>query len=167
MAVVIRPLAAGDRAPLEEVLRSDATFGDDELAVALELIDDALADPGSDYWVRVAELDELVAGYLCFGPTPMTRSTFDLYWLVTGAAHRGRGVARALVEAMEAELRARGGGGVRVETSDSEGYGAARQLYARLGYPVAGQLCDFYGPGDDLVIYYKRIRTGEHRRDST
>jgi ribosomal protein S18 acetylase RimI-like enzyme len=157
MSVGIRRLASGDREPLEAVLRSDDSFRDDEIAVALELIDEALGDPASDYWIRVAELEGEVAGYLCFGPTPMTRKTYDLYWLVTGAAFRGRGVARALLGAMEAELAERGGGGVRVETSVTEGYGAARRLYERLGYPEAGRLADFYAPGDDLVIYYKRV----------
>jgi ribosomal protein S18 acetylase RimI-like enzyme len=157
MSVRVRRLAPGDRESLEAVIRSDDSFRDDEIAVALELIDEALSDPSSDYWVRVAELDGAVAGYLCFGPTPMTRETFDLYWLVTAARWRGRGVARALVSAMEAELRERGGGSVRVETSDTEGYGAARRLYEGLGYPEAGRLANFYAPGDDLVIYFKRI----------
>ena len=96
-------------------------------------------------------------GYVCFGPTPMTRATWDLYWVVVDASARGRGVARALIAAMETDLAARGGGNVRVETSESEGYGAARTLYARLGYPEAARLADFYAPGDALLVYYKRI----------
>jgi ribosomal protein S18 acetylase RimI-like enzyme len=157
MPVTIRSLGAADRAPLEAVLRSGDTFRDDEIEVALELIDDALADPKSDYWIRVAVLEGEIAGYLCFGPTPMTRCSYDLYWLATGARFRGRGVARTLALAMEDELRARGGGAIRVETSDSEGYGAARHLYDRLGYPLAARLPDFYAPGDDLLIYFKRV----------
>lgn len=157
MSATIRPLHSGDRDALEAALRSDDSFRDDEIAVALELIDDALGDPESDYWIRVAEIGGEVAGYVCFGPTPMTRATYDLYWLVTAAAFRKRGIARELVAAMEAEIASRGGGGVRVETSDTEGYGAARRLYGALGYPVAATLGDFYAPGDDLVIYYKRI----------
>lgn len=175
----VRPLAPGDRDALEAALRSDSAFRADEVEVALELIDDALADSASDYWVLVAQVEghvedqapveghgELetfatprggIAGYICYGPTPMTEASYDLYWLVTAARFRGRGVARSLVEAMERDLRGRGGGGVRVETSDTEGYGAARRLYDRLGYPVAGTLPDFYRSGDDLVIYYKRL----------
>jgi hypothetical protein len=58
---------------------------------------------------------------------------------------------------MEGELRATGGGAVRVETSETESYGAARALYARAGYPMAAKLEDFYAPGDALIIYYKRL----------
>lgn len=154
----VRPATADDRPGLLAILASDATFKDDERAVALELIDAAL-DDSPDYSLLVADLPETpVAGYLCFGPTPMTAATFDLYWIVVHAAARGRGVAGALIAAMEAALRGRGGRGVRVETSETEGYGAARKLYQRLGYPVAAVLEDFYRDGDSLIIYYKRLQ---------
>ncbi len=155
--MTVRTLAPGDRPALKALLMAEGAFRDDEVAVALELIDEALAGADSGYWVRVAELGAEVAGYICYGPTPMTEATYDLYWLVVGAQFRRRGVARALARAMEGDLSARGGGSVRVETSDTEGYGAARRLYEALGYPMACRLADFYRPGDDLIIYYKRL----------
>jgi ribosomal protein S18 acetylase RimI-like enzyme len=154
--VGVRAGQIGDRAALEAAIRSDATFRVDEIAVALELVDEGLAG-SNDYEIRVAELEGAVVGYICFGPTPMTRETYDLYWIVVDASARGRGVAGALIRAMEAALLERGGGNVRVETSETEGYGAARALYTRCDYPVAARLADFYGPGDALVIYYKSL----------
>lgn len=156
--MVVRPPRSADRARLVEALRSDATFTDEEVAVALELIDAALEEPDGDYLVRVAELPDVpVAGYVCFGHTPMTQSTFDLYWIVTHARARGRGVASGLIRAMEDEVRARGGTHVRVETSEQESHGPARRLYARLDYPEAARFADFYSPGDDLIVYYKGL----------
>ena len=157
----VRPGQPGDRDALERTIRSDATFRDDEIAVALELVDAGL-EGSTDYQILVADAasgdgDAIVLGYICFGPTPMTRASVDLYWIVVDAAARGRGVAVALIQAMEALLVARGGGNVRVETSETEGYGAARRLYAKLGYPEAARLDDFYAPGDALLIYYKRV----------
>lgn len=157
-----RPLEAADRDALWAALRSDGTFRDDEIEVALELID-AAAEGSPDYGILVAVIDprgaahERVAGYICYGPTPMTEATFDLYWIVTHASSRGQGVAGALIAAMEADLRGRGGRSVRVETSQTEGYGAARKLYARHGYPEAARFADFYAPGDDLIVYYKKL----------
>lgn len=158
----IRELEPGDRAALEAAIRSDETFRDDEVAVALELIDAAL-EGSPDYWVRVADLGETVdgapriAGYICYGPTPMTASTFDLYWIVVHQGARGRGIAKRLVREMERSLLERGATGVRVETSELEGYGSARALYESLGYPIAAALPDFYRVGDGLIIYYKRL----------
>jgi ribosomal protein S18 acetylase RimI-like enzyme len=152
--VNIRTLAAADRAAIAEVVASDETFKPDEVAVALELVDLSIAG-SSDYEVRVAADEGGVCGYICFGRTPMTVRTYDLYWIVVHARARGRGVARLLVHAMEGEVRARGGGQVRVETSETDGYGTARAVYAKLGYPEASRLQDFYSPGDALITYYK------------
>ncbi len=158
MPVVTRPIEKADRAPLEEALRSDETFTDEEVAVALELIDSALGSAPSDYQVRVAVDGEgSVLGYICFGRTPMTDATYDLYWLVTHRRARGRGVATGLVASMERELAARGPCSIRVETSIQESYGAARSFYDRCGYPEHARFPDFYRPGDDLVVYYKRL----------
>lgn len=156
----IRPVTAADRPGLDALLCSDAVFRDDERAVALELIDAAIGRT-DDYQVLVAELDDVpalsggVAGYVCYGPTPMTAATYDLYWIVTHGAARGRGVATALIDAMERDLGARGAGAVRVETSEQDSHGPARRLYARHGYPEVARLADFYAPGDGLVLYYK------------
>src|SRR5262245_15609804 len=134
----LRRLAPPDRDPIAALLHSDATFTDDEVCVALELVDDALARPGVDYHALVAEEDGGgILGYVCYGKTPMTHATWDLYWIATHARARGRGVATRLALAMESELRAAGAVTVRIETSQQEAYGSARALYARLSYGEA------------------------------
>lgn len=154
----IRPICAEDRDVLEDAVT--ASFRVDEIAVALELIDDCI-DGQNDYRALVAAgvpgAPSGVGGYICYGQTPMTLSTYDLYWIVTHPDARGRGVAQKLIQAMELDLSGRGATGVRVETSETDGYDAARRLYARLGYPEVARLPDFYRPGDSLVIYYKRL----------
>ncbi len=137
-------------------------FSADDKSCALELIDSALSRSthDGDYRVLVAELAEFgdrLAGYICYGPTPMTESTWDLYWLATEPSLQRRGIAAALCAAMEDELRNLGGRLVRVETSSTEGYGAAQTFYERHGYPAACRIPDFYKPGDDLIIMFKQL----------
>ena len=158
MPPTIRALRPDDRPYLLEALRSDETFNQEEVSVALELIDNALERGQHDYSVRVADLHERqAAGYICFGRTPMTASTYDLYWVVTHAQARGHGVASSLVKAMEEELPLRGARSVRVETSQQESHDAARRLYDRLGYPITARFPDFYREGDDLIVYFKKL----------
>ena len=152
-----RRLQTTDRPQLMSLLRADGLFTAEEVAVATELIDAAIAEPLGDYRVTVAELDGRLAGYVCYGPTPMTEGTWDLYWIVSHPEARGRGVAKALVERMESELKSIGARLVRVETSQQDGYGAAHAFYARLGYPIAARFPDFYKPGDDLLVMMKRL----------
>jgi ribosomal protein S18 acetylase RimI-like enzyme len=149
----VRPLQPADRAALAELIAGDGLFTAAEVSVALELVDAALAD--DEYFVLVAEESGRVVGYICYGDTPMTAGTWDLFWLVTHRDARGRGVARALVTRMERDLRQRGARLVRVETSGS--YREAHACYRRLGYQVAGRIGDFYRAGDDLVVLSKHL----------
>ena len=155
-AIEVRAAMATDRDAIARAIVSDGSFRVDEIEVALALVDGALAgDP--DFVLRVAEEGGAVIGYACFGPTPMTAATWDLYWIVVDARARGRGAGGALIDAMERELRARGARQVRIETGTGDAHVAARALYERRGYPRAACLADFYAAGDALVIYYKAL----------
>ena len=157
----IRRLAPPDRASLVDLLTTGGTFTREEIEVATELIDAAAAG-SADYHALVCELPgiEGLAGYVCFGPTPMTDGTWDLYWIASRAEARGRGVGTALVRAMERELAGAGARLVRIETSQLDEYEAARSFYARLGYREVGRIRDFYKRGDDLVTLARRLDVG-------
>lgn len=149
-------IQADDREELARLLTQIEQFKPEEVDVALELVDAAIHDPASGYHAIVARTDQL-AGYICFGPTPMTEATWDLYWIAVSPALQGQGVGRALYEAFVAFLRARGGRQVRIETSSQESYAATGGFYERLGFEVAGRLRDFYAQGDDLLIFYRQV----------
>jgi ribosomal protein S18 acetylase RimI-like enzyme len=129
------------------------------VACAIELLEAVLDPPeGNTYEARIIVDDgDQAVGYACFGRTPMTDATYDLYWLVMVAAARGQGLGRRLLEAVESELRGRQARTVRVETSSLEGQGGALRFYERVGYGLAGRIPDFYRPGDDLLTLVKRL----------
>ncbi len=127
------------------------------MACALELIDAAAQPNNPDYQVRVAVRDARVVGYVCYGPTPMTQGTFDLYWIASNPAVRGQGVGAALVSAMEGDIRRRSGRLIRVETSAMEAYGPTRGFYAAMQYKEESRFRDFYKPGEDLIVLAKRL----------
>ena len=132
-------------------------FTHDESAVALELMDAWLANGQHSGYIALTMWDDDPAahpsllGYACVGPTPMTQSTWDLYWIVTAPHARGRGLGRILHDACLHTMRSHGAQRVRIETSTREGYGATLAFYDRLGYHRVGLIPDFYAPGDDLV----------------
>lgn len=157
-----RSPSPNDRAALVRLIDppQGSPFRPEEVSCALELLAAVLDPPeGNTYEARVLcdDGDRPIA-YGCFGLTPMTDATYDLYWLVTSAAHRGQGLGATLLAGIEGELRDRGGRTVRVETSSLEGQGGARRFYLRAGYEEVGLIPDFYRPGDDLVTLAKRLR---------
>jgi len=153
----IRPIPAKDREPLAELLRRIDTFSPPEVSCALELIDLALTSNKVDYQVLVATKNDKVVGYICYGPTPMTVGTFDLYWIASAPEVRGQGVGSALVAAMEGDLRKRKARLLRVETSAMEAYGPTRGFYEAMQYKEEARFRDFYKVGEDLIILSKRL----------
>ena len=154
----IQPIAQKHREHLAGLLGRIETFSPEEQACALELIDIALQPSSKDYQVLVAQReDEKVIGYICYGPTPMTEGTFDLYWIASDPQVRGQGVGAALVSAMEGDLRRRGGRLIRVETSATEAYGPTRGFYKAMRYEEESRFRDFYKVGDDLIILKKKL----------
>ena len=161
----IRSPSAKDRARLVEIIApptaspTENPFRPEEVACAIELLEAVLDPPeGNTYEARVlVDPTDRPVSYACFGQTPMTDATYDLYWLVTAASARGQGVGRQLLSAVEAELCGRQARTVRVETSSLEGQGGALRFYERVGYALAGRIPDFYRPGDDLLTLIKRL----------
>lgn len=159
----IRRLESRDRTPLAALLGQVENFTPDEVACALELVDLGAQGDHPDYQLRVAVEDDAdrrtaqILGYICFGPTPMTTGTFDLYWVATAPPARGRGVGTRLVREMERELRNGGARIIRVETSANEAYGGTRGFYAALEYTEECRFRDFYQAGEDLVTLAKRL----------
>lgn len=162
------PLRPHDRARLADLLAATGAFHLDEVQVALSLFDLSLGvdagganDAPVDYELVGAFDEEWLMGFACFGPTPATEGTYDLYWLAVAPAAQGRGVGRALVRAVEAKLRARGGRLLIVETSSRAGYAGTREFYARAGYAEAARVRDFYAPADDRITVTTRLTTRE------
>lgn len=156
---MIRAMQREDRAPVLDLIERTEMFTDAEIAVAEELIDRYLDDPGQkDYFIIVSESDEgAVTGYLCYGPTDLTEGTFDLYWMAVDPACQGNGWGKALLRQMETIVEDDHGRMIIIETSSQPKYESTRQFYLRQGCTEAARIPDFYKPGDDRVIYIKRF----------
>jgi ribosomal protein S18 acetylase RimI-like enzyme len=158
----IRPLVAADRSGVFRILENAGNFTPAEVGIALELIDEWLElGEHSGYLTYVLEARDPekseVLGYVCFGPTPLTESTFDVYWIaVDKSKHRG-GVGKRLLKFSEEEVMRRGGKMLLIETSSQETYGGTIQFYERTGYELVGKIPEYYKPGDDKLIFAKRL----------
>ncbi|MBI5499495.1 MAG: GNAT family N-acetyltransferase [Deltaproteobacteria bacterium] len=160
--MVVRALRPDDVAPVETLIRSVENFSPAERDCAVELVVLAAGPPpgADDYKVLVAEAPAggPPVGYACFGPTPMTRSTWDLYWIAVSPTVRGSGCGRTLHAEVERAVRAAGGRRLRVETSSKQDYDATYRFYERAGYRLAGRVERFYADDDDLLILICELR---------
>jgi D-alanine-D-alanine ligase len=149
----LRSLTPADRGRIEEISRAVGLFREDEIAVALEVLDGAVAG-SPDYIALGAEHEGRLAGWICWGPTPCTLGTYDLYWMAVDPALHGGGVGTALLHAMEHRLA----GVARliiVETAGRPDYAPTRAFYEARGYQAVSRIADFYAPGDAQIVYVK------------
>jgi GNAT superfamily N-acetyltransferase len=157
----LRSLESQDRDGLKIILTGIPSFNDEDQRIALELIDIALNDPQQkDYLFALAVDDNNQSiGYACYGPTPLTDGTFDLYWIVVDQKKAGQGVGSLLLHAVEEDVLKRKGRLLIIETSSSDGYDQTRQFYLKNNYLLMEIIKDFYRPGEDRVTFVKRLKS--------
>ena len=155
----IRPLAPKDRARLHSILIDTRVFSIEEIDVAMELVDIILKDPNQkDYKIdcMVDSQDQLL-GYLCYGHVPMTRGTFDLYWIGVDPTFQGQGIGSRLVDFLEEVLRGTGGRMILADTSSIPEYEKTRQFYREKGFREVARVSDYYDEGNDRITFCKRL----------
>jgi ribosomal protein S18 acetylase RimI-like enzyme len=181
----LRDLTSADAARIAELVRATGVFRQEELGIAAEVFHDAAkameeagkagsparshlslmtskppvspAPPAElPYYQLGADLDGVLVGWICWGSTPCTDGTWDLYWLAVDPAAQGHGVGSALVEEMEHRLRGKARL-IAVDTSGRPDYIPTRKFYEARGYKAIAVVPDFYAPGDDQVIFTKAL----------
>ena len=165
MTLRLAPLERARRAEVRGILERSGAFAADEVAVALELFDESFpADAGDapapepDYeFVGAYDADGALRGYACWGASPGTERTYDLYWIAVDPGAQGAGGGTLLLAEVERRLAGRRARMLVVETSSRPEYEGARGFYARRGYQEAARVREFYAPGDDRIILTKRI----------
>lgn len=145
------------RAAVASIVKSVGVFNDEEMKVALDLVDSYL-NGEEEYIVRVAVDDDgSVAGYVCYGRAPLTEGVYHLYWIAVHPSRQRNGAGRNLMETMEEEVGLMGGRMILAETSSTERYQAARRFYSLNGYRQIARVEDFYRADDSLLIYRKDL----------
>lgn len=172
MQVKLGALTKGHRNRIREILDATSVFRTEEVEVALELFDETFAsgptlgcvmpyDPGdgvANYeFVGSFSREGQLVGYVCYGATPGTDRTYDLYWIAVHPEFQGEGGGSLLLEEVERRLRQREARLLVVETSSRADYAPTRRFYEVRGYGQVACLDDFYAPGDHRVVYTKRL----------
>jgi len=154
----LRPTQPDEADSILGLARVEPLFSQEEAETVAELLDAYLTLEDHDGYFFLSAVEEgKLLGFACYGPTPLTQATFDLYWIAVSAAAKGKGVGRALMARVEDEVRALGGRMIMLDTSGREEYAPTRAFYLRIGYTHSATVPDFYAPGDDLVIFSRKL----------
>lgn len=155
---MIRSLIETDREKIEDILVGTNNFNEEEIRIAMELIDVYIKDKEQkDYEIFVDEEGNDLRGYVCIGPRPLTEGTYDLYWIAVNPKVQSKGVGSGLVKYIEDHIKNIKGRLILIETSGKESYEKERKFYEKNFYEKLVNIRDFYREGDSLVIYGKYL----------
>lgn len=142
------------------VAQTTGVFNPIELSVVREMLDAFFnPEPRDDHAFIVYRNGNPngVAGFACFGPTPMADRIWDLYWICVQRDQQSNGIGSILLTEVEHAVRAQGARTIYLETSDSAEYQPAREFYERHCYKRVAHLPDFYTIGEGKIIYSKPL----------
>lgn len=155
---MIRKLLQEDRDKIKDILIDTNNFNDEEIKIAIELIDIYLKDKEQkDYEIFADEEDNLLNGYVCIGPRPLTTGTYDLYWIAVNPKVQSKGIGSGLIKFVENYLRKKKGRLILIETSGKDSYEKERKFYEKNLYKELVNIKDFYNEGDSLIVYGKYL----------
>lgn len=157
-SLAVTPSLAEDLPAILDASRSVGVFTAEEVATVQELFEGYQRDPAvSGYNFLSCKDGEQLLGFACWGPTALSKGAADLYWICTAQSAQGRGVAAALLRAVEDAVRAVGRWLIVIWTSNRPDYEPARRFYQRAGCELQTQITDFYDRGEDLCVFVRRL----------
>jgi len=153
-----RKVRDGDLEAVLALARKTGVFTTREVGVVKELLEAEFENPvQNDYHSLVFEEGDQVVGFACYGPTPMTEGTHDLYWLFVDPEQQRRGVGGVLLGAVEKAIRRAKGRMLIADTSSTRSYLPARRFYQDHGFRKVAEVRDYYRPGDSRSTYVKQF----------
>jgi ribosomal protein S18 acetylase RimI-like enzyme len=154
-----KELQERDIESIAAILNSSEYFYDFEVDVALELARENLmkGEEKSGYIFIVAENNEKPVAFACFGKTPCTAHSFDLYWIAVHQDQMGSGIGKILMKLIEEDVAGKGGKNIWIETSSRPLYEPTRMFYLKTGCELIAELPGFYAEDDNKLVFLKKI----------
>ena len=145
--MTVRPARATDIPALGDIAEAAGLF---PAAYLPDMIAPAL-NGGPDTWL-VADLEDAPKGFAFARPEEMTDRVWNILALGVAPDAQGAGLATSLLHATEAQLDARM---IIIETTQLPEQAAARAFYTKEGYAEVARVPDYYGEGEDKIIFQK------------
>ncbi len=151
---VIRPAQRSDIPAIKSVAEDAELFPPEMLE---DMIAGYLEKTTRDIWF-VSVADGRVVGFGYCEPERMTRGTWNLLAIGILAERRGRGIGGAMMRYLEDRLRSGGERILIVETMGTPAFLRTRAFYRANGYAEEARIREFYEPGGDKIVFWKRLR---------
>lgn len=152
-------LIKSDIQAVRNILNSTGFFYDSEVDVAAELAQENFekGEEISGYFFTIVEVEEKIVAFSCYGKTPCTEASYDLYWIAVNQNQKGKGIGKMLMKMLEEHVAKLDGKNIWIETAGRPLYNPTRKFYENYGCKLVAELPEFYGEDDSKVIYLLKV----------
>lgn len=159
--VFVRSATVGDTAQIRSLAVDNAMFAPEDLGGFDDMLNGYLDGSLDDHqWLVAEDPSGGVAGAAYYAPEPFGDRVWNLYFLAVQPSQHRTGIGHDLMTHVEHALREAGEKAARVlvvETSSTDPYRGARHFYEREGFDQEAIIREFYGPGDNKIVFWKGL----------
>ena len=146
-----------DPQKISDLVAETGVFSAEEARVAGELATTTLDGSETYRFLFAEEPGGRLRGFTCFDRIPLSKVSFDLYWIAVAKEHWGTGLAQELMARTARFARSKRGLWLFAETSSRPPYARAHGFYRAAGFEEAARFEDFYAPGDAKLTFRLKL----------
>ncbi len=153
----VRPAMAADQPSLEHLATATGLFQPSEMSEFSAMMDAFFAgETEGDFWFVGEQEGRIVSAGYC-GPEAFADRVYNLYFIAVEPSLQGGGHGSAILHAVEQKVRAEDGRILIIETSGLGSFELTRRFYRKHSYDEEARIREYYGPGDDKVMFWKKL----------
>ena len=155
--LALRSSLPADQASLEHLAVASGLFQQSEIGEFSGMMSAYFAgETQGDFWISCVQ-DGVVTGAGYCGPEGFADRVHNLYFIAVEPALQGMGQGSAILAEVEQKLRSEGARMLIIETSGQGSFELTRRFYRKHGYDEEARIREYYGPGDDKVVFRKAL----------
>lgn len=154
---VIRDAQQDDETAILGVAQATGLFQAEELEQFNGMLSAYFSgDPESEHRWIVADQDNIV-GAAYYAPEMMSDGVWNLYFIGLNPDHQGKGLGSKILAHVESDVGRQRARLLLIETSGVDSFDRTRAFYRNNGYNEEARIRDYYGSGNDKVIFRKAL----------
>jgi len=153
--IIIRELKKSDLNSAKQIIDENQMFPSEYLN---EMVSGFLEQKTDELWFVSETKEKNVISIAYCSPERMTDGTWNLLLIAVSRKAQGQGVGSDLMEYIEQDLIIKKARILLVETSSLPNYELTRKFYPKCGYTQIAVIPEFFGKGDDKVVFWKSLK---------
>jgi ribosomal protein S18 acetylase RimI-like enzyme len=156
---MIRTITREDSASVIALAISSGMFPEEETGFLDTMLEDYFNARMHHGHVMLIREEDRPIGVAYYAPEITTDRTWNLLMIGVDRDFQAKGHGSALIQFVEDTLTSDGQRMLLVETSGLPAFEPARAFYAKCGYEQEARIRDYYGTGDDKIVFRKLLRS--------